>query len=889
MSTVSVKVVTRIRPQNKIESSRGGKPCVTVQRDGTEVFLSTDDEGEYRFTFDRVFGPTSKQKDVFEYIGRPVIDSIFKGYNGTIFAYGQTSSGKTHTMSGPDGSIGEPEHRGVIPRCIAYIFEKFGEADEHIEFTVQTSFMEIYLERVKDLLNIEKSNLPIREEPGRGIYVDGVTEEYVTSPDECLQKIQEAGANRVVAATGMNAGSSRSHSVTIIKLTAMDTKTGTKKNGKLCLVDLAGSEMVRKTGAKGQQLKEAQMINKSLSALGNVINALTAGKTKHIPYRDSKLTRLLQESLGGNACTVMIICCSPSSYNAPETVSTLRFGNRAKSIKNVARVNQQRSVEELTKLLMRAEKAIDVQGKYIVQLETQLKKGGGGGGGGGGGNQQKEAQQQQAQQEGEGEQQDKTKDEEITRNKPKERKRSASFVTAANLELESQISDLNLQVSQLKSELEEEREETQNLTLIVEEKGRRLGDLEKELKTEVENSQAKIDLKVHHFHSEIQRLQNELDLEKDNSKSLSQMIEERDLKLKELEEQGRKYMQDSEDLITLKNEIKIMNEQNDSLRNKLESMTMKVAMAEAQMVGTESSNNKPSSSGGQAVSKVDNNDNTGGDKPLTADLQQLVDEGSLTMEEALEMHNGGASVENKNSSSSNSSNNNSVSNDNDSSTVIIGEITEQNMKLNVTIDALRNDLKNRCQKVIELELALDKERDKVKLLQSSSTETVAQQKQRRALQQRLEQLVMVHRQLLRKYATMELEREKARKADQLKANRIKQLEVNARQLAKNMLSQSERHEQDMRSMIKAKDYEINMLRNKLNQILSNSDGSNSPKNVKGGRIIGGKGGNISGGHTIRGKGHQTSNSPPTNKSGGNGGVSSPWATGVLNFFKIGQK
>ena len=148
---------------------------------------------------------------------------------------------------------------------------------------------------------------------------------------------------------------------------------------------------------------------------------------------------------------------------------------------------------------------------------------------------------------------------------------------------------------------------------------------------------------------------------------------------------------------------------------------------------------------------------------------------------------------------------------------------------------------------------------------------------------------MVHRQLLRKYATMELEREKARKADQLKANRIKQLEVNARQLAKNMLSQSERHEQDMRSMIKAKDYEINMLRNKLNQILSNSDGSNSPKNVKGGRIIGGKGGNISGGHTIRGKGHQTSNSPPTNKSGGNGGVSSPWATGVLNFFKIGQK
>ena len=374
MSTVSVKVVTRIRPQNKIESSRGGKPCVTVQRDGTEVFLSTDDEGEYRFTFDRVFGPTSKQKDVFEYIGRPVIDSIFKGYNGTIFAYGQTSSGKTHTMSGPDGSIGEPEHRGVIPRCIAYIFEKFGEADEHIEFTVQTSFMEIYLERVKDLLNIEKSNLPIREEPGRGIYVDGVTEEYVTSPDECLQKIQEAGANRVVAATGMNAGSSRSHSVTIIKLTAMDTKTGTKKNGKLCLVDLAGSEMVRKTGAKGQQLKEAQMINKSLSALGNVINALTAGKTKHIPYRDSKLTRLLQDSLGGNTKTVMCANCGPAGYNYDETLSTLRYANRAKNIKNKPRINEDPKDAMLREFQ-----------EEIMRLKKQLQNGGGGGGGGGGG------------------------------------------------------------------------------------------------------------------------------------------------------------------------------------------------------------------------------------------------------------------------------------------------------------------------------------------------------------------------------------------------------------------------------------------------------------------------------------------------------------------------
>ena len=619
MSTVNVKVVARIRPQNKIESSRGGKPCVNVQRDGKEVFLSTDDQGEFRFTFDRVFGPTSKQKDVFEYIGRPVIDGIFKGYNGTIFAYGQTSSGKTHTMSGADGSIANMEQQGVIPRCINYIFEKFGEAEEHIEFTVQTSFMEIYLERVKDLLNIEKSNLPIREEPGRGIYVDGVTEEYVTSPDECLQKIQEASENRVVAATGMNAGSSRSHSVTIIKLSATDTKTGTKKRGKLCLVDLAGSEMVRKTGAKGQQLEEAKMINKSLSALGNVINALTAGKTKHIPYRDSKLTRLLQESLGGNACTVMIICCSPSSYNAPETVSTLRFGNRAKSIKNVARVNQQRSVEELTKLLMRAEKAIDVQGKYIAQLEAKMKNSGG-----------ENTTSTTSSEANETDQGGGDEPQGAANDTP-----TAGSFTAENLALENQINDLNLQIEQYKKELEEEKEETKNLSLIVEEKGRRLAEVEHELKSEVENAQAKIDLKAHEFHSEIERLQNELDLERDNTKSLAQVVEERDLKLTELENQGKQHVQDKEDLEKARSELTITKEQNDSLRAKLDSMAIKVATAEANLAAKPLAHKNEVRKDDEIRASEKTKTNT-----LTSDLQRLVDEGSLSMEEALEMQGG---------------------------------------------------------------------------------------------------------------------------------------------------------------------------------------------------------------------------------------------------------
>ena len=172
----------------------------------------------------------------------------------------------------------------------------------------------------------------------------------------------------------MNAESSRSHSIFIITATCNNTANGTKKRGKLYLVDLAGSEKVSKTGAKGETLKEAQAINQSLSALGNVINALTDGTSRHVPYRDSKLTRILSESLGGNSKTTLIINCSPSSYNLEETLSTLRFGNRAKSIKNTPKQNQQRSVEELTIALEAAEATIQKLGKYVSSLEEIVKK-----------------------------------------------------------------------------------------------------------------------------------------------------------------------------------------------------------------------------------------------------------------------------------------------------------------------------------------------------------------------------------------------------------------------------------------------------------------------------------------------------------------------------------
>eukprot|EP00466_Bigelowiella_natans_P009943 jgi/Bigna1/81829/fgenesh1_pg.84_\ len=225
------------------------------------------------------------------------------------------------------------------------IFVGIENADVNIEFAVEVSYVEIYLEQIKDLLHPANSNLRIRETSAGGIYIQGVTETYVTSNQEVLDIMEQGGNNRKVSSTDMNAESSRSHSVFILKLTQKHKIHGSTKESKLILVDLAGSEKVSKTGATGQTFTEAKAINKSLSALGNVIKALTTGKV-HVPYRDSKLTRLLSDSLGGNSKTCLIITGSVASYNAEETLSTLRFGKRAKMIKNKPKVNEERSDDD---------------------------------------------------------------------------------------------------------------------------------------------------------------------------------------------------------------------------------------------------------------------------------------------------------------------------------------------------------------------------------------------------------------------------------------------------------------------------------------------------------------------------------------------------------------
>jgi len=364
----NIRVVCRFRPQNSREIREGGVPIINYDDNGDSCRMEGK-EFQGNFTFDKIFAPETQQKFFFDESIKPIVDDVIGGYNGTVFAYGQTGSGKTHTMM---GDMDNEEFKGLIPRIVEQIFHSIISSPSTMEYTVKVSYMEIYMEKIRDLLNPQNDNLPIHEEKNRGVYVKGLLEVYVSSVQEVYEVMKRGGNSRIVAYTNMNAESSRSHSIFVITVNQKNLNDGSVKSGKLSLVDLAGSEKVGKTGASGQTLEEAKKINKSLSALGMVINALTDGKSTHIPYRDSKLTRILQESLGGNSRTTLIINCSPSSFNEAETLSTLRFGMRAKSIKNKARVNAELSPAELKALLKKAKnEAVSFQ-QYIAALEGEV-------------------------------------------------------------------------------------------------------------------------------------------------------------------------------------------------------------------------------------------------------------------------------------------------------------------------------------------------------------------------------------------------------------------------------------------------------------------------------------------------------------------------------------
>lgn len=390
MAGGNIKVVVRVRPFNGRELDRNAK-CV-VQMTGEQTVLVPPPDAEERlrgskggraegqkvFAFDKSYWSFNRsdphfagQDNLFDDLGSPLLDNAFKGYNNCIFAYGQTGSGKSYSM------MGYGEESGVIPRICQNMFERISalQEDKNLKYTVEVSYLEIYNERVRDLLNpATKGNLKVREHPSTGPYVEDLAKLIVRSFPEIQHLMDEGNKARTVAATSMNDTSSRSHAVFTLIVTQkrhdVETNMDTEKVAKISLVDLAGSERATSTGATGARLKEGAEINRSLSTLGRVIAALadlSTGKKRNIsmvPYRDSVLTWLLKDSLGGNSMTAMIAAISPADINFEETLSTLRYADSAKRIKNHAVVNEDPNARMIRELK-----------EELAQLRSKLSSG----------------------------------------------------------------------------------------------------------------------------------------------------------------------------------------------------------------------------------------------------------------------------------------------------------------------------------------------------------------------------------------------------------------------------------------------------------------------------------------------------------------------------------
>ncbi|XP_051919041.1 kinesin-like protein KIF18A [Hippocampus zosterae] len=382
-----VKVVVRVRPTNENEKNENVRKVVQVVDKHMLVFDPKEEDiscfgsqrvrkrninkranKDLKFVFDHVFGENSTQDEIFENTTKGVLDGVMNGFNCTVFAYGATGAGKTHTM------LGTPDEPGVMYRTMKDLFKRMDEAKEEKEFSVAVSYLEVYNEQIRDLL-ANAGPLAVREDSDKGVVVQGLTLHQPKSAENILQALDSGNRNRTQHPTDMNATSSRSHAVFQIYLRQQDMAASLNTNvcvAKMSLIDLAGSERASATNAKGQRLREGANINRSLLALGNVINALANPKSKkaHIPYRDSKLTRILKDSLGGNCRTVMIANISPSSKSYDDTQNTLKYANRAKEIKSSLKSN----VISLDSHIGQYAVICERQRQQIEQLKQKLKE-----------------------------------------------------------------------------------------------------------------------------------------------------------------------------------------------------------------------------------------------------------------------------------------------------------------------------------------------------------------------------------------------------------------------------------------------------------------------------------------------------------------------------------
>ncbi|XP_044761416.1 kinesin-like protein KIF3A [Coccinella septempunctata] len=367
----NVKVFIRIRPLNDNESLGYTKGTIEINKEECSILLNNNEYREFEklFRFHQVFPEETSQQEIYHTVAAPIVDTVLKGYNGTIFAYGQTGSGKTYTMVGNNNT---KELQGIIPNSFSQIFSQIASSVEQKSFVVTVTFLEIYNEEIRDLLSpTTGKKLVIHDHKTYGSFVKNLSGFTVNSMDELRKLFIRGNKNRTTKSNTLNMSSSRSHAIFTIMIESKNHSTNVTTFGKLNFVDLAGSERLSRTKVTGDMLKEASHINLSLSVLGNVISNLVDGKSSHVPYRNSKLTRLLQDSLGGNSKTAMIATLSLAEIDYDETVCTLRYASRVRYIKNYVSANK-----KTDGLIASFEKQIqELQNKVkTIQEEQETKR-----------------------------------------------------------------------------------------------------------------------------------------------------------------------------------------------------------------------------------------------------------------------------------------------------------------------------------------------------------------------------------------------------------------------------------------------------------------------------------------------------------------------------------